>query len=89
MFETEVIPHYISPAQFLEIVSKMKPPALPNSGSSKEAMFYTSETMASYVRDYIHMPTIRLLDGDLGLNFFEMQVFFVKLAVEFSKDIKG
>lgn len=89
MFEAEVIPHFITPAQFLEIVSKLKPPALPNSGSSKEAMFYTSETMAAYVRDHIHLPTIRLLEGDVGLTFFEMQVFFVKLAVEFSKDIKG
>jgi hypothetical protein len=42
MYESEVIPHCISPVQFLEIFSKMKPPALPNSGSSKEAMFYTS-----------------------------------------------
>jgi hypothetical protein len=52
-------------------------------------MFYTSETMAAYVRDHIHQQTIRQLDGDVGLTFFEMQVFFVKLAVEFSKDIKG
>jgi hypothetical protein len=73
----------------MEIISKLKPPALPNSSSSKEAMFYTSETLAAYLRDHSHLPHIKLLEGDLGLTFFEMQILFVKLAAEFAKDPKG
>lgn len=89
LFEAEVVPHFITPAQFIEIISKLKPPALPNSSSSKEAMFYTTDTIAVYVRDHIHLPRIKLMEGDVGLTFFEMQVFFIKLAIEFCKDIKG
>jgi len=40
--EAEVVPQFVQPAQFLELVSKLKPPTLPSSGSSKEAMFYTT-----------------------------------------------
>lgn len=52
-------------------------------------MFYTSETFTSYLRDHIHLPNIKLIEGDIGLTFFEMQILFIKLATEFSKDIKG
>jgi hypothetical protein len=59
LFEAEVIPQLVSPFQFLELVSKLKPPMLPNSGNSKEAMFYTNETMAAYLRDHVHQPKIK------------------------------
>lgn len=52
-------------------------------------MFYTSETFTSYLRDHIHLPNIKLIEGDIGLSFFEMQILFIKLSTEFSKDIKG
>jgi len=52
-------------------------------------MFYTSETMSSYIRDYVYQPQIKLMEGDVGLTFFEFQVLFVKLSIEFSKDNKG
>lgn len=52
-------------------------------------MFYTSETMSSYIRDCVYLPQIKLLEGDVGLTFFEFQVMFVKIATEFSKDSKG
>lgn len=89
LFETEVIPQLISPSQFLELLNKLKPPMLPNSGSSKEAMFYTTETMNIYLRDYVNQPKIKLLEGDLGMTFLEIQVFLMKLASEISKDTKG
>jgi hypothetical protein len=54
---------------FLELVSKLKPPSLPSSGSSKEAMFYTTDAINVYIRDHCSLPHIRLLDGDLGLTF--------------------
>jgi len=52
-------------------------------------MFYTSETIAAYLRDHIHLPHIRLLEGDGGLNFFEVQVFLLRIATEFAKDSKN
>ena len=88
-FEAEVIPQCISPSAFLELIVKMKPPIIASSGSSKEAMFYTAETMSSYIRDFVYLPQIKLLEGDVGLTFFEFQVLFVKLATEFSKDSKS
>ena len=89
LFEAEVIPHLISPSQFLELVSKLKPLAISSSAASKEAMFYTSDTMTVYLRDYATLPQIKLLEGDGGLTFFEFQIFFIKLASEFCKDSKG
>ena len=59
----------MTPAQFLEVISKLRPPTLPTSGSTKEAMFYTSETITLYVRDQISLPLIRLIEGDIGLTF--------------------
>ena len=78
--ECEFIPQCISPNFFIETIVKMKPPILPNSGSSKEAMFYTSETMNLFLREYSYQPQIKLLEGDGGLTFFEFQVLFIKLA---------
>jgi len=72
----------------MEIVGKFKPPLLPSSSSSKEAMFYTSETIATYLRDHISSTQIKLLEGDVGFTFFEFQIFFIKIATEFSKDSK-
>ena len=72
----------------MEIIGKLKPPMMPNSNSSKEAMFYTSETMTSYLRDNISSPQIKLLEGDVGFTFFEFQIFLIKVATEFSKDSK-
>lgn len=88
-FEAEVIPQCISPSTFLELIVKMKPPIIHSSGSSKEAMFYTAETMSSYIRDYVYQPQIKLMEGDVGLTFFEFQVLFVKLSTEFAKDSKS
>lgn len=89
LFETEVMPQLISPSQFLEFIIKLKPPTLPNSGSSKEAMFYTNETMNIYLRDYVNQPTIKLLEGDSGMTFLEVQIFLMKLASELCKDTKS
>jgi hypothetical protein len=72
----------------MEIVSKLKPPIMPISNSSKEAMFYTSETITTYLRDHISSPQIKLLEGDVGFTFFEFQIFLIKVATEFSKDSK-
>lgn len=36
LFEAEVVPQCISPSVFLEIVTKMKPPIIPSSGSSSK-----------------------------------------------------
>lgn len=69
LHEAEIIPNLISPVQFLELVSKLKPPASPNSASSKEAMFYTLETMTTYLRDFASLPKIKLIEGDFGLTF--------------------
>jgi hypothetical protein len=35
LWEAELVPACLSPANFLEIITKMKPPMLPNSGNSK------------------------------------------------------
>ncbi len=88
LYETELIPHFLSAVQFMEIVSKLKPPIMPISNSSKEAMFYTSETITTYLRDHISSPQIKLLEGDVGFTFFEFQIFLIKVATEFSKDSK-
>ena len=42
LYEAEVVPHFLSAAQFTEIVSKLKPPIVSSASGSKEAMFYTS-----------------------------------------------
>jgi hypothetical protein len=88
LYETDVVPHFLSPVQFMEIVGKLKPLILSNSSSSKEAIFYTSETVAAYLRDHIISPQIKLLEGDAGFTFFEFQIFLIKVATEFSKDSK-
>ena len=44
--------------------------------------------MTSYLKDHINLPKIKLLDGDIGFTFFEFQIFFIKVATEFSKDSK-
>jgi len=44
--------------------------------------------MATYLRDHINLPQIKLLEGDVGFTFFEFQIFFIKVAAEFSKDSK-
>jgi len=68
--EAELVPQCISPNNFIDTVIKMRPPILPNSGNNKEAMFYTSETINSYLRDHAYQPQIKLLEGDAGLTFF-------------------
>ena len=89
MNEAELIPQCISPNHFIDTVVKMRPPILPNSGNNKEAMFYTSETVNSYLRDYAYQPQIKLLEGDAGLTFFEFQILFMKLAIEYARDPKN
>lgn len=89
LFEAEVIPHCISPAHFIELITKMKTPLLPNTSSNKEAMFYTSETMTNYLRDFAHLPEIKLLEGDGGLTFLEMQLVLIRISCENSKDSKN
>jgi hypothetical protein len=64
----------------MEIIVKLKPPQLPNSSSSKEVMFYTTETITNYSRDHINLSQIKLIEGDVGLNFFEFQLCFIKIA---------
>jgi len=44
--------------------------------------------MNSYLRDHISLPQIKLLEGDIGFTFLEFQIFFIKVATEFSKDSK-
>ena len=51
-------------------------------------MFYYSETITNYMRDYVALPHIRILEGDVGLNFLEFQILFAKLATDFCKDPK-
>ena len=44
LHEAEIVPNCLSPGHFMELLAKLKPPALPNSSnaSSKEVMFYTA-----------------------------------------------
>ena len=42
LYEAEVVPHFLSAAQFTEIVSKLKPLIISSASGSKEAVFYTS-----------------------------------------------
>ncbi len=60
----------------------------PLNTNHKEVMFYYSETITNYMRDYISLPNIRILEGDIGLNFLEFQILFAKLATDFCKDPK-
>ena len=56
--EAEIVPQCISPNIFFETCSKTIPPLNTN---HKEVMFYYSETINNYMRDYISQPNIRLL----------------------------
>jgi hypothetical protein len=51
-------------------------------------MFYYSETFNNYMREHIFSDEIKLLEGDIGLSFFEFQIMFVRLATEYCKENK-
>ena len=89
--EAEVIPNCLTPGNFLELLVKLRPPTMPNStnASSKEVMFYSAETMSIYIRDYAHLPTIRLSEGDSGVTFLEFQLLMARIANELNKDTKS
>ncbi len=40
------------------------------------------------MRDYISLLHIRMIEGDICLNFLELQILFAKLATDFCKDPK-
>ena len=41
------------------------------------------------MRDCVYLPQIKLLEGDIGLTYLEFQIFLVKIATEFCKDVKN
>jgi hypothetical protein len=60
----------------------------PLNSNHKEVMFYYSDTFNTYMREYIGLDEIKLLEGDIGLTFFEMQMVLVRVATEMFKDAK-
>lgn len=77
LFDSEVLPQYISSALYLEIVSKMIPPF---SNNHKEVMFYNSESFNSYMRDHIFNDEIKLIEGDIGFTFLEFTMVLTRIA---------
>ena len=45
--------------------------------------------MNTYIRDYAHLPTIRLSEGDAGLSYLEFQLLLGRIANEVNKDSKN
>lgn len=41
------------------------------------------------MREFVNLPSIKILEGDVGLTFFEFQILFIRIASEFVKDGKN
>ena len=87
LYEAEIIPHYITPSHFLECASKLLPPLSHISGTNqKEALFYSPEAIINYSKEAVNQKKIKLLDGDIGLTFFDFSVLLTRLSFDISKD---
>lgn len=93
LYEAELIPQLITPAQFFEITSKIKPLTLTantNNALNKEVMFYTLDTISAYMRDHANSPEhIKTIEGDIGLTFLEFSILIIRIATEYCKENKN
>ena len=48
-------------------------------------MFYYPETITNYVRDSVGLKCMKVLDGDIGLSFFDFEMILARIAIEFGK----
>jgi|JI6StandDraft_1071083.scaffolds.fasta_scaffold41717_4 hypothetical protein len=81
--EAEVCPNFISVAGLFEMVAKYLPPS---SNNHREVIFYSPETAANYCKEYLASSSIKLIEGDIGLNFCEFQLVMLRIAFELSKE---
>ena len=64
------------------MVSKLIPPLNSN---HRQVIFYSPDTITTYVRDSINLKCIKVVEGDIGLTFLEFQMVMGRVAVEFAR----
>jgi hypothetical protein len=65
------------------LIAKYLPPS---SNNHREVIFYSVETASSYTKESLTSNLIRLVDGDIGMNFHEFQLVMLRLCFEVSKE---
>jgi hypothetical protein len=58
----------------------------PSSNNHREVIFYSAETAANYGKEYMTTNHIKIIEGDIGLSFYEFQLVMMKISFEMSKD---
>jgi hypothetical protein len=58
----------------------------PSSNNHREVIFYSAETAANYAKEYMTTNHIKIIEGDLGLSFYEFQLVMLRICFEISKD---
>lgn len=86
LWDCQVCPLYITPTHFFELTCKIIPPhsILVGSGQ-KQGLFYSPENIISYSKESVSQKKMKLLDGDIGLSFFEFQMLLVRLSMDITK----
>jgi hypothetical protein len=85
--DCELIPNYISAIHFIEVVSKVLPAqSVHSSAGQKEIFFYTPDNFANYSKDIVNQKKIKLIEGDVGVSYFEMLIILLRLSIDVSKE---
>jgi hypothetical protein len=50
----------------------------PSSNNHREVIFYSAETAANYGKEYMTTNHIKIIEGDIGLSFYEFQLVMMK-----------
>lgn len=81
--EAEVCPNLLSVPALFEMIAKYLPPS---NNNHREVIFYSAETAANYAKEYMNSNLIKLVEGDIGLSFYEFQLVMLRIAFELSKE---
>jgi hypothetical protein len=85
--DCEAVPNYITAVHFIEVVSKVMPAqSVYTLSGQKETFFYTAENFANYSKEAANLKKIKLIEGDFGVTYFEMEMLLVRLSIDVTKE---
>lgn len=87
LWDCEIAPNYVSGVQYFEMVSKLIPAqSIMLAGANhKESLFYNVENILNYSKQAIYQKKMKLIEGDIGLNMFEMSILLIRISCQVTK----